>query len=44
MDLPSTPKTSTLSAELKEIINKRNILTTRTRIKGIITIIFIYKI
>lgn len=34
MDSPRTPKATSLSAELKELIDKRNMLTTRTRMKG----------
>ncbi|XP_003427547.1 FYVE, RhoGEF and PH domain-containing protein 3 [Nasonia vitripennis] len=33
MDSPRTPKATSLSAELKEIIDQRNMLTTRTRMK-----------
>ncbi|XP_014204695.1 FYVE, RhoGEF and PH domain-containing protein 3-like [Copidosoma floridanum] len=33
MDSPRTPKASSLSAELKDIIDKRNMLTTRSRMK-----------
>ncbi|KAJ8670649.1 hypothetical protein QAD02_001908 [Eretmocerus hayati] len=33
MDSPRTPKATSLSAELKELIEKRNMLTTRTRMK-----------
>ena len=41
MDSPRTPKSTSLSAELKDLIDKRNMLTTRTRMKGMFKLLYI---